>query len=269
MNMSYTLDDPQQQFERIKTLLTSIINEQKIAKIVVAVSGGIDSAVSLTLCTQIVGKDNIYPVFLPYLNQSIEDSKLISEFNQIPKQNWQEINIGSVVDQFIDQRKLGNKDRLRIGNVMARVRMIYLYDLAKQLGALVGGTENKSEKYLGYFTRFGDEASDIEPIVHLYKTQVTQLAQYLHIPIELILKAPSAELWSDQTDEDELGFSYQTADKVLKKMEQLSWLDSSIPSDFEKYIKDFSNLNIDPEIVIKVIKRVKNVEYKRRVPYKI
>ena len=92
-------------------------------------------------------------------------------------------------------------------------------DTAKKLSALVCGTENRSEYLLGYFTRFGDEASDLEPIAHLYKTQVYQLAEYLGIPRDIIYKSPTAGLWRGQTDEKELGMSYETLDKILYGLE--------------------------------------------------
>ena len=129
------------------------------------------------------------------------------------------MNIGKAVDELAATLGAAD-DQLRLGNIMARVRMICLYDLAKQLDALVCGTENKSEKYLGYFTRFGDEASDIEPIMHLYKTEVYELAKHLGIPGAIVAKPPSADLWSEQTDERELGFSYKEADQVLHVLEE-------------------------------------------------
>jgi len=114
----------------------------------------------------------------------------------------------------LDSRFRGN-DNVRLGNIMARVRMIILYDLAKKHNALVCGTENKSENLLGYFTRFGDQASDFEPIQHLYKTQVYQLAKFLGVPKNIVEKTPTAGLWHGQTDEEEFGFTYKEADQVL------------------------------------------------------
>ncbi len=108
-----------------------------------------------------------------------------------------------------------DKEKVRVGNIMARIRMILLYDLAKKHNALVCGTENKSEFLLGYFTRFGDEASDFEPIQHLYKTQVFQLASFLNVPKNIIQQVPTAGLWRNQTDEKEFGFTYKEADQVL------------------------------------------------------
>src|SRR6185437_1909750 len=108
-----------------------------------------------------------------------------------------------------------DENKIRIGNIAARMRMIILFDLAKKHKALVCGTGNKSENLLGYFTRFGDQASDIEPIEHLYKTQVYQLALYLKLPEEIIQQEPSAGLWKGQIDEGQFGFTYEEADQVL------------------------------------------------------
>ena len=155
-----------------------------------------------------------------------------------------------MVDAIAGELQVGD-DQLRLGNIMARVRMIAVYDLAKKLDALVCGTENKSEKYLGYFTRFGDEASDIEPIQHLYKTQIRQLVEYLKMPQTFLEKPPSAGLWQDQTDEKELGFSYEEADKALAE------------------IIDGEQTGADAAIKTKVQARVKSQHFKHEVPYKL
>ena len=139
---------------------------------------------------------------------------------------------------------------------MARTRMMIIYDLAKKNDALVCGTENKSEKYLGYFTRFGDEASDIEPIVHLYKTQVRQLSEFLDLPTQIQTKQPTADLWEGQTDEQELGFSYEIADRVLMQL-----IDEGKPGAKIE--------GMDPELVAKVIQRVGQMKFKQQVPYQI
>ncbi len=106
-------------------------------------------------------------------------------------------------------------DKVRMGNFMARARMMVLFDRAKMLNALVLGTENKSEHYLGYYTRFGDEASDIEPLRNLYKTEVFHLAKHLAIPEEIQEATPTAGLWVGQTDEGQFGFTYKAADEIL------------------------------------------------------
>lgn len=218
---------------------------------VIAVSGGIDSAVSLTLLTKALGPANVYPLMLPLADQSITDSQTIIDFNHIPKKNWRTINIEPIMTAV--EELMGQSDDLvRRGNIMARVRMIIIYDVAKQLDALVCGTENKSEMYLGYFTRFGDEASDLEPIQHLFKTQIRQLAAYLDIPKPIQTKAPSAGLWQGQTDEQEMGFSYEAADQVL--------------AEFEKKGDQFHPTT---DVEQKVMARVHAMHFKHVVPYRL
>ena len=251
--------DPQTEITKIKNFLEETFKSQGMTKSVVAVSGGIDSSLSLTLITQTLGKENVYPIFLPYKNQSIQDSVFIVNHNQIPKQNWTELNIASSVDLLVSQLQIPQTEKLRIGNIMARIRMIAVFDLAKQKQALVCGTENKSERYLGYFTRFGDQASDLEPIAHLYKTQAWQVASCLSIPSQIIDKPPSAGLWSDQTDEEELGFSYQQADGVLSLF-------------FDHHLNKAAivkQLDIEEKIVDQVLARVDQMAFKSLVPYHI
>ena len=119
-------------------------------------------------------------------------------------------------------------DRVRIGNKMARERMSILFDQAKRLGCLVLGTSNKTEILLGYSTIFGDNASSINPLGDLYKQQVWQLARHLEIPARVVDKAPSADLWPDQTDEGELGFDYSTADEVLYLIFDRGWTQEEV-----------------------------------------
>jgi len=234
-------------------------------KAVIAVSGGIDSAVSLTLLTRALGAENITALLLPYGEQEMDHARLALEHNEISAQNWREINIKPVVDQFANQQLQNQQtnqdqsvDQVRLGNIMARSRMIFVYDTAKELNALVCGTENKSEKYLAYFTRFGDEASDVEPIQDLFKSQVRQLAEHLGLPSVFTQKPPSAGLWQGQTDETELGFTYEQADAVL-----------------EFYVHN-TNVTVDeivsatglPKTIIQaVISRVENNHFKHEVPY--
>jgi len=221
---------------------------------VIAVSGGIDSAVSLTLLTKALGETAVFPVFLPYGDQDMSAAKRIVRWNKIPESNWREIPIDQPVDQLARNLLIDTNDQVRLGNVMARVRMIAIFDLAKKLTALVCGTENKSEHYLGYFTRYGDSASDVEPILSLYKTQVRQLAQFLKIPQVFLDKSPSAGLWINQTDEQELGFSYEEADRV---MEQLI--------DQKKQLNEV--VGVDQQIAKQVADRINDTHFKHEVPY--
>jgi len=227
---------------------------------VIAVSGGIDSALSLSLLVQALPKKQIWPILLPYGRQDMSDAETILDFWQIPAENRKILNISSIVDAIDKSLLIDDTDKLRKGNVMARVRMIAVFDYAKSKDALVVGTENKSEYYLGYFTRFGDEASDIEPLINLYKTQVRQMARELNLPEIFLEKKPSADLWLDQSDEQELGFSYELADQVLADLIDQKIPSVEIPALFVKEKQDE---------VVKILARIQGMVFKREVPYSL
>jgi len=216
--------------ERITEFLKGAVTDAGFSRVVVAVSGGVDSATSIALATRALGPEDVFALFLPYQDWHVEAEKraghLLHQL-QIPAWHVRDIDIAPMVQSFVrsvdlpPQSQAENRpanedlDKVRLGNIMARVRMITLFDYAKQQTALVVGTENKSEHYLGYYTRFGDEASDIEPLRNLYKTEVYRLAEHLGIPKEIRDAAPTAGLWPEQTDEGQFGFSYATADEIL------------------------------------------------------
>lgn len=250
------LSDPQTTVATISDFLCSTLQSTGKTHIVVAVSGGIDSSLVLTLLRHAFPASSIHPILLPYATQSTELSRQICTFNDIPTQNIREINIQPIVDAAVSV--LGSVDAARKGNLMARARMMVVYDIAKSLDGLVCGTENKSEKLLGYFTRFGDEASDLEPIAHLYKTQVRQLVEYFGLPAQIQTQAPSAGLWAGQTDEGELGFGYADADRVLFELVDQGKADGN-----------FDVAGVDPIIVRKVLDRVRSQQFKNEVPYEI
>lgn len=256
--MSLTLTNPQQTIDSITNFIQQTYKNTKKDNAVIAVSGGIDSAISLSLLAKSLPADNIFPILLPYKDQSIEDSQTICKWNNIPDKNISIINITELSELFYKKLGIKNDDNLRKGNVMARIRMISIYDLAKTKNALVCGTENKSEKHLAYFTRFGDEASDLEPIQHLYKTQIRQIASFMKLPEIFTTKAPSAGLWSGQTDEAELGFSYLEADQIMYQ-----YIDKNIKKE-DIIISDISN-----ETINKVISRITSQQFKHEVPYKL
>ncbi len=226
-------------------------------KLVIALSGGIDSAVSCTLGVHAVGPENILVAMLPYgamSEDATRDAHLLIEQLHIPGENTLTINIQPAVDTIVQQ--IPDINDARRGNIMARVRMIYVYDLAKKNTGLVLGTENKSEYYLGYFTRFGDEASDIEPIRQLYKTQVRQMGEYLQLPQSILTKAPSAGLWSNQTDEKEFGFSYADVDKVL-----YYHFDQHVPLDEIE-----EKTGVPRDVIARVMEWVRANDFKHHVP---
>jgi NAD+ synthase len=210
--------DPAREAKKILAFIQGVLQKTGKNNVVVACSGGIDSSTVASLTVRAVGVEHAYFLLLPYgelYPSGMELAKQLFAFLRIPKARIFSIDISPIVNKCIEILAIPDEQILRRGNIMARVRMIVMYDFAKRFDALVSGTENKSEYYLGYFTRFGDEASDFEPIRHLYKTQVYQLAEYLGIPEKIRIQQPTAGLWHGQTDKEELGFSYEEADRVL------------------------------------------------------
>lgn len=210
--------DVEQEKNRIVAFLKKTFAEQKIEKAVIGLSGGIDSTVSFALLKEALPPQNIIVAHLYYFKPVFSDVEKFVRAAKVPAENIHLLSIRTAVDEVEKLQQLSAKNdehKVRIGNISARMRMIVLFDFAKMYNALVCGTENKSENLLSYFTRFGDQASDIEPIEHLYKTQVYQLAKHLGVPNEIIQQSPTAGLWHGQTDEGEFGFSYQEADHVL------------------------------------------------------
>ncbi len=247
MNVTPTIDD------LVGFLKTSFVSAG-FSRAVIAMSGGIDSSVSCALTVRALGKDNIYPLLLPYgkLNPT-RDAEQVIEHLGIPKAHGVTIDIQSLVDPIIATDPA--MDKIRRGNVIARARMILLYDQAKKWNALVVGTENKTEHLLGYFTRFGDEASDIEPLRNLYKTHVYELARLLQLPESILSKAPTAGLWEGQTDEGEFGFTYKEADEILLMI-----------VDKKQSIDEVVAKGYDRATVEKVVKRMDENDYKHYLP---
>ncbi len=198
-------------------------------RLVVAISGGIDSATAAGLATAAIGSESLFALLLPYKDWHAESGGRARQLLQqlaVPPSHIFEFDIAPVVEAVLLSENLQpttreikptgvDLDRVRLGNIMARVRMVILFDYSRALTALVLGTENKTEHYLGYYTRFGDEASDIEPLRNLYKTEVYQLAEHLGIPREILEAVPTAGLWPGQTDEGQFGFTYRDADEIL------------------------------------------------------
>ncbi len=221
---------------------------------VLAWSGGIDSTTSLFLLAKALPIKNITVLHLPFETSHEEEFADIAEMLTISPSQFHTVSIRHMVETT--KANLNVEDPIRLGNVMARMRMIVIYDCAKKLDALVCGTENKTEELLGYFTRFGDAASDIEPIRHLYKAQVYALANELGVPKTFIRRSPSAELWEGQTDEGEFGFTYAEADEILfRYFEQKMSI---------KEIEQTGFKNAE-----KIIALVKRNAFKHEVPYSL
>lgn len=208
--------DAKNEKRKIVNFLKDSFKRSKINNAVIGLSGGIDSMVSFYLLREALPLENIFVSHLYYDKPDFIAVEKDFKKYKFPKKNIYFLQIKQPIDHMIRIMQIDpQKEKLRNGNIASRMRMIALFDLAKKHRALVCGTENKSENLLGYFTRFGDAASDIEPITHLYKTQIFQLAKHLGVPDEIIKRPPSAGLWENQTDEKEMGFTYKEADQVL------------------------------------------------------
>jgi len=198
-------------------VLTSFIRDavevSGTSGVVVGLSGGVDSSLSAALAAQALGPERVHGFLLPYRTSnpaSEEDARTVAGHLGVPHRV---IDISPMVDAYFAIET--DADPVRRGNKMARERMTILFDQAKKRNALVLGTSNKTEILLGYSTVFGDNASSLNPLGDLYKSQVWQLSRHLGLPSAVIDKAPSADLFPGQTDEGDLGFDYQTADEVL------------------------------------------------------
>jgi NAD+ synthase len=181
---------------------------------VVGISGGVDSALVLSLLAKSLPKDKIHAFFMPDSNTPKTDSDDVKKLSDALGLEIRTINIGSVAEAF--RTLLSIEDRAAMGNVKSRTRMIILYYFANILKGMVIGTTNRTEYLIGYYTKFGDGACDIEPIMHLYKHEVWDFAAYMKVPESIIKKKPSAGLWEGQTDEDEIGMTYSDLDKILE-----------------------------------------------------
>lgn len=180
---------------------------------VIGISGGIDSALAAALAVRAVGKKNVHGLVLPdddTPKDTLKDAALVGKWLGISLKTE---SIQGMVDAAA--KAVGKLDKAALGNVKARCRMILLHAEAATREGLVLGTGNKSEIFLGYFSKYGDGGVDVQPIGDLYKTQVRILSKHLEMPRRLIAKAPTAGLWAGQTDEKELGITYEALDRVL------------------------------------------------------
>ena len=238
--------------KQLQEFLKTEVSNTGLSKVVVGISGGLDSAVVAVLCKEVF-KDNMLGVLMPskYSSQSsIDDAKELCEKFDI---NYEIVNISDMVDGYFSNIK--DASALRIGNLSARMRMSVLYDISARDNSLVVGTSNKSELLLGYGTIFGDIACAINPLGEMYKSDEFEFAKYLGITQAIINKKPSADLWEGQSDEDELGYSYETMDKVLKQL-----IDNNISK--EQLIKQ----GVDEKLISMLEYRIKANAFKGKLP---
>lgn len=220
--------------------------KNNIKKAVIGLSGGIDSSLSAKLVADAIGKENVHGILMPVKglssDENIKDSVGLCRLIGI---SYSIIYINNFIKDF---EKLEWQSKIAKMNTASRIRAVILYHYANTHNALVIGTSNKTEIMLGYFTKYGDGAVDIEVIGSLFKTDELKLARYLKIPEKIINKTPTAELYHGQTDEEELGASYKEIDSILSKIEKKQKLPNNT-------------------LVKKILKRIKGNEHKRNVPF--
>jgi NAD+ synthase len=233
-------------------LRDELLVRRKIGRAVLGLSGGIDSAVVAYLCARALGAQNVFAIRMPYRTSSpdsLADAQVVIEALGI---NAETIEISAAVDGYLQHAP--DADGRRKGNVMARLRMLALFDQSARLGALPIGTGNKTERLMGYFTWHADDTPPVNPIGDLFKTQVWALARYLGVPARLIDKAPSADLEANQTDEMDLGITYARADQILSLI-LAGYADATIVG-----------RGFEPGEVELVRRRVDSTHWKRHLP---
>lgn len=245
-------------FKHLTYFIKDEVLKTGINKVVLGLSGGIDSAAACYLASSALGKSNVTALLMPYKSSaksSLGDAMKVVEALGIP---YYIIDITKQIDDYFQAEKDGtrvNDIKVRMGNKMSRERMSILYDYSYKLKSLVLGTSNKSELLLGYGTIYGDMASALNPIGDIYKTQIYQLAKLLNIPDSIMTKPPSADLWLGQSDESELGFTYEAADSIMYLLIDKMYKPEVVVS-----------LGYNAVIVNAVYSRIKKSQYKRRMP---
>ena len=240
-----------------RTILTGFIRSEitrvGYSKAVVGLSGGIDSALSCYLAAEALGPENVLAVRMPYQTsspESLEHARMVIDALGVQSLT---VPITEMVEPLFE--RFPDANPVRRGNAMARARMIVLYDQSEAFRGLVVGTGNKTEILLGYTTLFGDSANALNPIGDLYKTQVRQLSRAMGVPEAIIQKAPSADLWKGQTDEGELGFTYEEVDKLL-----------CLLVDQRYNPEDCVEAGFDEKFVHAVVERIRRNHFKRILP---
>lgn len=246
--------DPEYAKRVIEDFVKTYLEVSRARGVVIGLSGGIDSAVVSIICREILGKERVKCLFLPDETTPDIDFKHKDVIVEMFDLNCKEVDISELVRRVAEISPI-EPDKLVLANIKARLRMVLLYEYANATRSIVCGTSNKSELLIGYFTKYGDGGADIMPIGDLYKTQVLRLARHLKIPEEVIKKPPSAGLWKGQTDEEEIGISYEILDQILYGLE------------LKMPIEDISRkIPISMEVVKKVKEMRIRTQHKRRTP---
>ena len=237
------------------------LDQTGFRRLVLGLSGGVDSATVAFLCARAIPPEDLLAVRMPYRTSSADSEADALAVVASLGCRTERVDIGPMVDPLLvqigapDQRVAADPLNVRRGNVMARQRMMILYDRSAQFDALVAGTSNKTEALLGYGTLHGDMAAAFHPIGDLYKSQLREVAAYLGVPASILAKPPTADLWPGQTDEGELGASYDDIDRVLYQLVDRRWTRERLVA-----------AGCEPRLVDFIATRVARYEFKRQTP---
>jgi NAD+ synthase len=245
---------------RIKRFIKDYVEKTKAKGIVIGLSGGVDSSTAAALAALAIGGDKISALNMPekenYNTTDIRHAKMVAKKFGFKLET---IDLSLILKAYYKALPIYDEDdKLSRGNIKARTRMVCLYYYANHLGKIVCGSSDKSETMMGYFTKWGDVAADISPLMDLYKTQVRRLAAHIGIPKEIITKSPSPQLWPGQTAENELGVKYEVLDLILFGLENFM-----SPEEIAQSL----------ELPVKLVQGIKDTwltrEHKRRLPLTI
>ena len=242
--------------EHITAFIESVVDDAGAEGAVLGLSGGIDSTLTAHLAVEALGVDAVHGLVIPSevnTEGNMSDAERVAERLDI---TYDVIDINPIVDAFVDAYPEGADDQMALGNVRVRTRGVLNYFVANAESRVVLGTGNRSEAMTGYFTKYGDQAVDCNPIGNLYKRHVRQLAHHVGVPEDLVEKPPSAEMWEGQTDEDEMGLGYDTLDAILAL---------HVDGPFSKRAT-VETLGVSEAAIERVVELVAKSEHKRRMP---
>jgi NAD+ synthase len=242
--------------EQITDFIEGVVDDAGATGAVIGLSGGIDSTLVAHLAVEALGADAVHGLVMPSevnTETNMSDAERVAELLDI---EYDVLDINPVVDALVDAYPAGADDRTALGNVRVRTRAVLNYFVANAESRVVLGTGNRSEALTGYYTKYGDQAVDCNPIGNLYKRQVRQLAAHVGVPDDLVEKPPSAEMWEGQTDEDEMGLDYDTLDAILAL---------HVDGSFSK-TATVETLNVPASAVDRVVELYEQSEHKRHMP---
>jgi len=242
--------------EQITDFIEGVVDDAGATGAVIGLSGGIDSTLVAHLAVEALGADAVHGLVMPSevnTETNMSDAERVAELLDI---EYDVLDINPVVDALVDAYPAGADDRTALGNVRVRTRAVLNYFVANAESRVVLGTGNRSEALTGYYTKYGDQAVDCNPIGNLYKRQVRQLAAHVGVPDDLVEKPPSAEMWEGQTDEDEIGLDYDTLDAILAL---------HVDGSFSK-TATVETLDVSASVVDRVVELYEQSEHKRHMP---